>query len=170
MICRASVLLATMIVAGATAYTNTALIGSRIPDFTIEDQFEREWNAGHFKGETTVFVLSDRSGYEYSDNWTKVLVPRFKSAQVRFVPVADLRTVPGFLKGFIRGQFKDKFTYSVLMDWDGVLITNFNMTEGYPNFVVVNRKGVVEHVTYGKGTAAQIEALATRLQKVIDAK
>ena len=170
MIRRTSVLLCAAIVASATAYTNSSLIGSRIPDFSIEDQFEREWKAKSFKGTTVVFVLSDRSGYEYSDNWTKVLVPRFKDAAVRFVPVADVQEVPGFLKGFIRGQFKDKFSYSVLMDWEGVLIKGLKMTGGYPNLVVVNRKGVVEHVTYGKGSGTQVEAFATKLQRVIDGK
>ncbi len=158
-----------LLVVTTRAYTDPSLVGSRVPDFTIEDQFERAWKAKNFSGTTTIFVLSDRSGYQYSDNWTTVLIPRFKNAPVRFVPVADVRAVPGFLKGYIRGQFKDKFTYAVLMDWEGVLVSAFKMTEGYPNFVVVNKKGIIEHVTHGKGSSTEIEALALKLQKVIDA-
>ena len=100
---RPSLLLASFIALSSVlaAHIDT-IVGSRIPEFTIEDQFEREWRTSDFRGRTTVFVVSDRSGYEYSPNWTGVLVPRFKSSPVRFIPVADVQSVPGFLKGFIR--------------------------------------------------------------------
>lgn len=171
MLRKLSVLLLVTVAAAAPLLTTPrSLIGSRIPDFNIEDQFEREWKSSSFKGTTTVYVLSGRDGHEYSENWTRVLIPRFKNSPVRFVPVADVQEVPGFLKGFIRSQFKEKFKYSVLLDWEGTLISAFNMTKGYPNFVVVGRDGVVRHVTHGKGNSRQVEALATKLQQILDGK
>lgn len=154
----------------ATAIFASTPVGSRVPDYTIEDQFEHEWKSSSFKGTITVYVLSGRDGHEYSENWTRTLIPRFRSSPVTFVPVADVQTVPGFLKGLIRGKFKDNFKYSVLLDWEGTLITAFQMVEGYPNFVIVGKDGVVRHTTHGTGTKQQVDAFATRLQQVLEGK
>ena len=165
---RPSLLLASFIALSSVlaAHIDT-IVGSRIPEFTIEDQFEREWRTSDFRGRTTVFVVSDRSGYEYSPNWTGVLVPRFKSSPVRFIPVADVQSVPGFLKGFIRGKFKDEFTYAVLMDWEGVLIKAFRITEGVPNLIIVDKNGIIQHAVHGEGTADQIASFTTRLEQIL---
>ncbi|HVZ40198.1 MAG TPA: hypothetical protein VHI13_13045 [Candidatus Kapabacteria bacterium] len=144
-----------------------SIIGTHVPEFVIDDQFEHPWNASMFRGGVTVYVLSDRSGYEYSGNWTTPLLARFRNSPVRFVPVADVQSVPGFLKGLIRGRFRDEFNYSVLMDWDGVLIKAFNMQEDVTNLVIANKSGIVEHVAFGTGTSAQVESFAKRLEVIL---
>ncbi len=161
-------LVATLIASSALA--SGALVGTAVPEFTLEDQFERQWTSNLFRGTTTVYVLSDRSGYEYSTNWTNVLIPRFRSSPVRFIPVADVQSVPGFLKGLIRSKFRDEFKYSVLMDWDGVLINGFSVQEGYTNLVIANKNGIIQHFTYGTGTSAQVEAFSQRLSAVLAAR
>lgn len=159
-----------LILAHITPASASSPVGSRVPEYVIEDQFEHEWKSSAFKGAVTVYVLSGRDGHEYSENWTRTLIPRFKSSPVTFVPVADVQTVPGFLKGFIRGKFKDTFKYSVLLDWEGTLISAFKMVEGYPNFVIVGKDGVVIHTTHGTGTKQQVDSFAARLQQVLDGK
>ncbi|MBS1913132.1 MAG: hypothetical protein JST22_14180 [Bacteroidetes bacterium] len=144
-----------------------SIVGTRVPEFVIDDQFEHSWSASMFRGAVTVYVLSDRSGYEYNVNWTTPLLARFRNSSVRFVPVADVQSVPGFLKGFIRSRFRDEFRYSVLMDWDGVLIKAFNMQEDVTNLVIANKSGVIEHVAYGTGTTAQVESFAQRLEVIL---
>lgn len=156
-----------LIISVTSLSTAPSIVGSRVPDFLLEDQYERQWNSSKFRGTVTVYVLSDRSGYEYSPNWTKALIPRYRNVAVRFIPVADVQTVPGFLKGYIRGKFREEFKYSVLMDWDGVLVKAFGMKEGYTNLIIVNKQGIVQHVAYGTGTASQIEAFAGRLDLVL---
>lgn len=148
-------------------HAGEAIIGSRVPDFVIEDQYERAWSSTKFKGGVTVYVLSDRSGYEYSTNWTNILVPRFQKSRARFVPVADVQEVPGFLKGLIRSRFRDEFKYAVLMDWDGVLTSAFKMRKGYTNLVVADRDGVIKLFAYGKGTKEQVEAFAAKLEEIL---
>lgn len=138
----------------------------RLPDFSIEDQYKREWSRSDFLGSITVFMISDRSGYEYNDNWLNILLPRFQTS-VRFVPVADVQIVPGFLKPLIRSRFKDSFTYPILMDWDGQLVKAFNTTSGLPNLVLVGRDGTVVYSTYGKGSREQIERLARKLEEML---
>ncbi|MDB5034241.1 MAG: hypothetical protein JWQ98_1482 [Chlorobi bacterium] len=149
------------------ALATPSIIGGKLPEFAIEDQFERTWSTRDFGGRITVFVLSDRDGYEYSNAWTDVLVPQFKQSPVRFVPVADVQSVPGFLKGLIRGKFQDTFKYSVLLDWEGTLFKALNTTAGYPNLIIVNKDGIIQHSTFGKGTREQIDNFAAHLQQTI---
>ncbi len=164
-----SALLILLLTAASSAHSVSSRLLTTMPDFVLEDQYERSWSSKNFRGGITVFVLSDRSGYEYTTNWTNGLVPRFKSAPVRFVPVADLQTVPGFLKGLIRSKFREEFSYPVLMDWDGVLIDGFNMEEGYTNLIIVDKQGTVRHAVYGTGSPGQVEAFAKRLEQIIAA-
>lgn len=143
-----------------------ASIGERVPAFRIEDQFERIWTTDYFNGSVTVFMLNDRTGYEYNKNWTDKIVPLFKD-RVKFAPVADVQSVPGFLKGYIRSRFKDEFSYSVLMDWDGILIKAFRMVEDVPNIVVVDKQGVIQFTISGTGTKTQVDLLISNLNKVL---
>ncbi len=164
------ILLLPLVTAVLTAApTPDTIIGNKLPEFTIEDQYERAWKSSSFRGRATVFVLTDRDGYEYSANWTKTLVTRFKDSPVRFVPVADVQIVPGFLKGLIRSKFQDEFKYSVLLDWEGVLINALNVAKGVPNLVIVDKHGIIQHTTYGQGTRKQVEGFAQRLSQLLAA-
>jgi|GEM_PF-3237183 len=153
----------------AAAPPPNSIIGSKLPEFSIEDQYERIWKSSSFRGRATVFVLTDREGYEYSTNWTKALVTRFKDSPVRFVPVADVQIVPGFLKGLIRGKFQDEFKYSILLDWEGVLVNALNVAKGVPNLVIVDKHGIIQHTAYGQGTRSQVEGFAQRLNQLLAA-
>ena len=138
-------------------------IGTKVPYFTIEDQHAKKWRSGDYVGKNVLYVLSDRSGYEYSENWTEPLVKKFGD-RLTFVPVADVRSVPGFLKGLIRSKFEDEFKYPILMDWDGILIEAFSMVEDVPNLVLTNESGVVVYSTHGKGTVQQVNQLARQIE------
>jgi len=95
--------------------TGMISVGSSIPSFTVEDQFEKKWKKSDYTGKAALYIVCDRKGYEYADNWTNKLVPKYRN-KIHFVPIADVSPVPGFMKGYVRGQFKDKFSFSVLLD------------------------------------------------------
>lgn len=139
-------------------------VGSAIPAFTIEDQFQKKWSKADYAGKITLYIVCDKKGYDHADNWTDKLVPKYRNS-IQFVPVADVSPVPGLLKGYIRGKFKDEFAFSVLMDWEGVLVKAFDMEEGYPTLVLADKSGIVKYRVWGTGSETQIK----RLQENIDA-
>ena len=147
--------------------TGMISVGSPVPTFTIEDQYEKEWKKSNYTGKPALYVLCDRDAYDYVENWTKELVPKYKS-QLHFIPVADVRTVPGFLKGYIRGRFKDEFTYPVLMDWDGVLIKGLNMKEAHPTLILTNDAGVVTYRAWGKGSKDEVARLEKKVKELVE--
>lgn len=143
--------------------TGMISVGSSIPSFTVEDQFEKKWKKSDYTGKAALYIVCDRKGYEYADNWTNKLVPKYRN-KIHFVPIADVSPVPGFMKGYVRGQFKDKFSFSVLLDWQGVLVKAFDMEAGYPTLVLADKSGIVKYRAWGKGSETQIK----RLQENID--
>jgi hypothetical protein len=144
-----------------------APLESTLPRFTLEDQYERKWQHSDFQSSLVIYVISDRTGYSYSSNWTKPLVEQYRN-RVRFVPVADVRGVPGFLKGYIRSQFKKEFSYPVLLDWEGTVTTGIRFTAGLPNLAIVDASRTVRYLTAGTGTRQQINAFRDRLDQLLN--
>lgn len=141
---------------------------TRLPAFTLEDQYERQWTHSDFTSSLVVYVLSDRSGYEYSTNWTTPLVKEY-GKRVKFVPIADVRGVPGFLKGYIRGRFKGEFKYPILMDWEGTIANGIKFTPGYPNLLIVGADRTIHFKSAGAGNELQLKTFRTQLNKLLDA-
>ena len=81
-------------------------IGSKSLSYVLEDQYGNEHRSVNNNGKRQLLFLADRSGSEYTSNWTKVLEPLYRNT-IEFVALADVSSVPGFLKGFIKGKFKD---------------------------------------------------------------
>lgn len=153
------------IAASFPALTGMINVGATVPSFTIEDQFEKKWKKSDYTGKATLYMVCDRKGYDYVDNWTNKLVLQYKN-KIHFVPIADVSPVPGFMKGYVRGQFKDKFTFSVLLDWQGVLVKAFDMEEGFPTLVLADKNGIVKYRAWGTGTETQIKRLQEKLNEL----
>lgn len=147
--------------------TGMVKIGSKVPAYTVEDQNERAWKRGDFSKKPVLYVLCDLDAYDHVDNWTKELVPKYKS-KIHFVPVADVSTVPGLIKGYVRGKFKDEFDYPILMDWEGVLVKALGMKAGYPTLVITKADGTMTYHAWGKGSTKQIERLEKKLKEVTE--
>ncbi len=161
----ASTLLVLMISVVVVGAGDDKAIGKTALEFVLPDQFEQEWAwEKHWKGKHTVMVLSDRSGSDYTNNWTKPLYERFKD-RVQFVAIADVSSVPGFIKGLVRDKFKEAFTNSILMDWEGDVCEYYMMQSGLPNVLYLDAKGIVRLHTWGKGSKDHLDAFATNVER-----
>lgn len=146
--------------------TGMVNIGTQVPSFSIEDQFQKKWSEDDYKGKVALYMVCDRDGYEYADNWTDKLVPKFKD-KIHFIPVADVSPVPGLLKGYVRGKFKDEFNFSVLLDWEGTLVDAFNLKAGYPTLVLTDKNGVVKYRAWGKGSQSEVTRMENKLRALL---
>ena len=57
------------------------------------------------------------------------------------MPVADLRGVPFFLKGFVRGKFPKERDQWVLLDWKGAFFTTYDLQSGVCNILLFSPAG-----------------------------
>lgn len=145
--------------------TPSTAVGKRAIAFTLEDQFEKEWTwDGHWRGKPTIIMMTDRKGKDYLQTWIKPLVASFRQT-VRFASFADVSTVPGFLKGFIRGKFRDAFTTSILMDWEGTVIEHYMAKPDVPNVLFVDASGIVRLHTWGDGSGNAVQSFIEQVQR-----
>ena len=133
-------------------------IGSKSISYVLEDQYGNEHKSVNIQGKRQLLFLADRSGSDFTSNWTKVLEPLYRNT-IEFVAFADVSSVPGFLKGFIKGKFKDSYSNPILMDWEGKLFEYYNCPEGIPTIVFIDNKGIIRYKISGKGTSSELQIL-----------
>ena len=118
----------------------------RLIPFKIEDQFKREYSHEDFLGTDTVVIGSDSEGSRYSGPWKKALREALetdgKTESVQIFEVADVRGVPFFLKGMVRGKFPREKENRVLLDWKGVFAETYGFEAEACTIVIFDRTGI----------------------------
>jgi hypothetical protein len=114
-------------------------------DFSMKDQFDREYRDADFRGEIVCLIGSDKDGSRFNRLWSQAIAdsiaPGDQEAPYKVLPVAHLKGVPFFLKGFIKGKFpKDEKTW-ILMDWKGRFTEAYSFAPGESNILVFDREG-----------------------------
>lgn len=138
-------------------------IGQKIPSFTMEDQYSKEVQSSAFKGKHLLLFIADRAGSKLAPNFTKVLEPKYRG-KATFIAVANVSSVPFFLKGFIRGKFQENYSYTVLMDWKGVLWEHFSCKDDVTTVVYIDPAGIAKFKLSGTGTDKELEQIQTYLE------
>lgn len=152
------------------ASANTTAVGKKAIEFDLSDQFEREWSwKQNWKGRSTIIVLSDWKGSDYTPAWTTPLTAKLKD-RVKFVALADVSLAPGFLKGYLRSRFRDAYQTPILLDWDGDVFTHYSFESGVPNVLFIDAQGIVRLHVWGKGSAEQANAFAANVEKLLSAR
>ena len=121
--------------------------------FKIEDQFERAHTEKDYLANIVIVIGSDKNGSKYNGIWAKAIRDSLKHennfAQIKFLRVADLRGVPFFIKGFVKGKFPKEKERWVLLDWKGQFAKAYEFESEACNIVIVGRNGTVVHKTSG---------------------
>jgi hypothetical protein len=128
-------------------------LDSTLIPFTLKDQFERVYNREDFLGKILLVVGSDKEGSSFNRLWGKAIHDSLKKYQlnqeVQFLPVADVRGVPFFLKGFVRGKFPREKKSWVLLDWKGLFAKAYEFIPGATNILLIRRDGKVAYQVHG---------------------
>jgi len=113
---------------------------SRLIPFKLKDQFDREFEERDFHHWLLVVTGFDKNGSKYAEPWMQAIHDALKDNKefykVLLVAVADLRGIPFFLKGFVRGKFPEKRSRWVLMDWDGIFSKAYRLSPNVTNIMV----------------------------------
>lgn len=118
---------------------------STLIDFRIRDQFETVHTEAEFAGRVVLLIGSARPGSEYNPVWGAAIRDSLLTLgivdSVRLLSVADLRGVPFFMKGFVRGKIPKDPQTPILTDWDGTLARHYRFNPETSNIFVFNREG-----------------------------
>ncbi len=113
---------------------------TRAPEFELKDQHDKATSYSFPKKNITVLTFGDRKGSEQIEGWVRPLWDRYQN-KIDQQGVAVLSSVPFFARGFVRGIFKSKVKYSVLLDWKGDVSKAYGYKSGSANVFVIDRDG-----------------------------
>ena len=145
-----------------TAISPRAGETTRVSKIELEDQHEKR-HAISFPATAPVFLaVADRAASEPMKVWTSRCKQEF-GTNVVYIGIADVRKVPGFLRGFIRGKFQKAYPHPVLMDWSGKVSERLQAHEGVPNVFVLSKSGEVLVAEHGNFSAEKMSRLKAAL-------
>lgn len=144
------------------------LINTKAPEFILNDQYDRQYSLQSFIGQSFVLLASDKKGAEQNHLWIESIEKKYGKS-VRIIGVADVRTVPFFLKEKIRNDFK-KNPDSILLDWEGAIFKAYGLSKGVPNVVLIDSNGYVRYLHAGGPTDEARELLFKAIGALQDRK
>lgn len=125
-----------------------------ILSFNISDQFGDVHTEKDYRGFITIIIGSDRGGSRYNSTWIKaigdLLGNNFDNTRIKFLQVADVSSVPFFLKGFVKSKFPEARKEWILLDWKGYFPETYQFVDDSCNIVIINKTGEVSYKTNGQ--------------------
>lgn len=119
--------------------------------FELKDQFDHPHADKEFSSHIVILIGSDKGGSQYNRFWGKAIHDSLKQENgfkhIKFLAVADLRGVPFFLKGFVKGKFSKDGENWVLMDWKGTFATSYQFEADASNIIIFKRDGKLVYKT-----------------------
>lgn len=135
--------------AGAGQGTNQP---ARIPEFSLPDQNGVTQRFTLPRTNLSLIFVADKKGSEQLDAWIQPAHDEHGKT-VTIFGVADLRRAPALLRPFIRRSFVKEVSYPVLLDWTGMVVTNFHPVPDVANVYLLQTNGTV--VTNWAGAVTQ---------------
>jgi predicted transcriptional regulator len=139
----------------------SALTNTKAPECSLQDQYEKTVSLRQFAGRIVVLIASDKEGSSQNAAWSKAIKEKYAD-RVAVQGIADVSSVPFFLKGKIRHDFK-KDADSILLDWKGEVFKAYGLTKGVSNVILIDKDGTIRHLSSG---SASPEAVLELFKKI----
>jgi len=121
--------------------------------FELQDQFDEVYTNSDYEQQIVLVIGSDKEGKKYNPIWSEAItsaIHRHGSAdQVSMLGIANLRGVPFFLKGMIKGKLPKDPENKLLLDWSGHFAKAYKFEDNVSNIVMFDKDGNLALKTYG---------------------
>jgi len=136
-------------------------VNARAPEFTLQDQFEKTVSLQQYEGRVVALIASDKEGSSQNAAWTKVIKGKYVD-RVTVQGIADVSSVPFFMKGKIRSDLK-KDAESILLDWKGEVFKAYGLTKGVSNVILIDKDGMIRHRASGQASPEAVQELIKKI-------
>lgn len=130
-------------------------IGAKAPLFSLQDQYDEEFVLANCREKVLILFIGDHQSREELSLWAKEITNEY-SQKVNCIFSISFPDVPFFLKGWIKGKFKnhdannENRTDSVLLDWGGKVFQSYNCTKKTANLFLIDDRGVIQGIERGQ--------------------
>lgn len=136
------------------------------PGFRLKDQYGRRHELVFPAPSVSVLAFADRAGSEQLEGWLRPLYERYGDA-IHIRGVARLAGVPGLLQPMLRGLFRRKVDYPVMLDWTGDVSTDYRYEAGEANVLVLSPAGRVVYRFNGRATESELRVCFARIDGLL---
>ena len=136
-------------------------IGEKAIEFTLQDQYEKTVSLKQYEGRIVVLIASDKEGKAQNSVWAKAIRDKYAD-RVVVQGIADVSSVPFFLKGKIRSDFK-KDPESILLDWKGEVFKAYDITTGVSNVILIDKYGMIRNRSTGSASPEAVQELFKKI-------
>ena len=109
-------------------------------DFALTDQDGNTRRYNFPRSKVTVMTIAGRKGYKQLAPWIRQIYGRYGNL-IDIEGIADVSMIARPFRGIFRSAFKKQLTYSVMLDWDGSVVRQFDYKKGVSNIYVIDRRG-----------------------------
>ncbi|NNM32235.1 MAG: hypothetical protein HKO53_04180 [Gemmatimonadetes bacterium] len=113
---------------------------SQLIEFRMKDQFKNEHTDEPYRTGVVLLIGSDKGGSEYNTRWGEAIHNRMLGVpgmdDIKILAVADVRGVPFFMKGYVRGKFPKEPEKWALTDWKGRFAQTYHWEKDSSNIMV----------------------------------
>ena len=144
---------ALMQVAGSGSAGEAHLLATNAPAcIVLRDQYDAPQKLSFPTTNITVLTIADRKGSDQVDGWIAALKLRY-SGRIHLRGLAEVGSVPAFLRRKIRKRFQETRTYPVMMDWSGKVCARLGYQPDLANILILGRDGSI----LGRFTGGAVE-------------
>ena len=120
---------------------------AELNDFELTDQEAKKRIYRFPKTKVTVMTVADRKGADQLAPWIQRVYDRYQN-QIDIDGIADVSMIPKLFQPILRDAFKKRLEYSVMLDWDGSVVKQFDYKKNVANIYVIDGGGrIVQRLT-----------------------
>jgi hypothetical protein len=144
-------------------------------DLVLQTQYDSAVAFAGLRGDVVALVYADREGSGHTSPYVRAARDRWEAGGdgPRLLQAADLRGVPGVLKGYARGRFRQPTSSgarrtAVLLDWRGDIAARFGAQPKLANVYVLDADGRLVWSASGTGSAEEVASFMTAVGEVLE--
>lgn len=134
----------------------------QLHDFTLTDQHATARGYRFPKAKITVMTVADHEGSAQLEPWIQRLYDRYREA-IDIDGIADVSMIANPFHGIFRQAFRKQLKRSVLLDWEGNIVKQFDYEKGVPNLYVIDRDGRILKAVRGPVNEAGFRSLVREI-------
>ncbi|MCK4695213.1 MAG: redoxin domain-containing protein, partial [Candidatus Cloacimonetes bacterium] len=147
-------------------------IGDKVPNFTITDADDKEYELEKMKGKIIVLVMGPRSKDENNTWWAEKLDEVYsENDTLEIFTVLDLRGIPFVItREFVIGKVREKQEYyavTPLLDWKQKVNKLLGAEKKETDIFVINANGILVYHQKGKYSEEALSVVKDKIDETL---
>ena len=138
----------------------------KLSDFELTDQNARTRSYRFPKTKVTVMTVADHKGSDQLAPWIERLHNRYEN-RIDIDGVANVSMIPKPFHNLFREAFRKQLTYSVMLDWEGSLVKQFDHVKGVANVYVIDRRGRIVKRMSGPASDEAMQEVSEEIDRAL---